>query len=177
MDLEFVYNKSNSGNVLSEIILKKMWNEKWNIEGIPPVMELKKIPLKDLSSKLKEQFSESFKKYDEEKIKDYIIELLDQFEKNWGNVKLKEVDVTTSSNPVVTLEEEKPFPIIPPFVTQIGSGAFDGWSCIEELVIPAHINKIESEAFTKCKNLKRVYVSKNTKKSGAFSDDTEIILY
>lgn len=131
----------------TEIVLRKTWNENWNNYGIPTFRKVEKQVLDNLISDIKEKMDDTYG---------------DEGEKERG---LREL-----LNDV--------FPIIPPFVTQIGNGAFDDWTCIEKLKIPAHINRIKSGAFTNCKNLKKVHVPENvTIEDGAFSSDTEIVLY
>lgn len=147
MDIEIVYDKENGNTVSPEIVLRNIWNEEWDKNGIPCFTEVKKI-------------------------KNSINKLFDKFEADCKDEKLKD-DVG------VVEKDERQFPIIPPFVTQIGSGAYDKWFSLNELRIPNHINKIEKDAFTGCKSLKKVYVPKNgtTIEEGAFSDDTEVVLY
>lgn len=167
LDLEFVYNDNNSDDI-SDIVLRKIWNKNWNENGIPTFGEIENLSLEDLISDLKDKLGEAFKAVKEKDLKDLLNEIVYTWhrnsEKNGKNANLQ--------------KEEELFPIIPLFVTQIGSGAFDDWTWIKELVIPDHINRIESGAFTNCKNLKKVHVpEKVTIEDGAFSSDTEIVLY
>lgn len=50
---------------------------------------------------------------------------------------------------------------IPPFVTAIGTGAFEGCYKLEEITLHKGIVEIGNEAFKDCTNLRRVYIEGN----------------
>ena len=176
LELKFVYDDKISDGI-SDIVLKRIWNNNWNKKGIPSMEKIEKLSLEKVKLQIKDKLGKAFDEVGNQDLQRLLKDIVRTWKCNsknsWNNAKAGEIDKATN-----IVSKEMLFPIIPPFVTQIGRGAFDNWTCIEEVVIPDYINKIQQGAFTECKNLKKVYVPQNGTiiENGAFSNDTKIVL-
>lgn len=64
------------------------------------------------------------------------------------------------------------------FVTSIGDSAFHNCSALNSITIPNSVTSIEDYTFSCCDNLKKVYLSKNTKyEENTFPCHTKLIFY